>query len=134
MSKRNKKAVDYARYKAIKDRGDTPDKKTTELAETYVALNETLIEELPKLFKLTKRLVDAVLFNFIDLQAQWMNDWASKIKMTFMDYETPQYIETVVQAFAGSIAQSDTFLQQLSICNGWSRSSLCATRMLIIYV
>jgi len=118
MTKRNNKAVDYARYKAIKDRGDTPDKRTKELADAYVALNETLIEELPRLFHLTKKLVDAVLFNFIDLQAQWMNDWASKIKMTFMDLEMPLNLEAFVDAFATSFTYHESMLTKLSICNG----------------
>lgn len=118
MTKRNKKAVDYARYKAIKDRGDTPDKKTIELADAYTALNETLIDELPRLFALTKKLVDAVLLNFIDLQAQWMNSWASKIKMTFMELDMPDKIGDVVQAFAGDFSYNEQILKQLAICNG----------------
>jgi len=118
MTKRNNKAVDYARYKAIKDRGDTPDKRTKELADAYEALNETLIEELPRLFQLTKKLVDAVLFNFIDLQAQWMNDWASKLKMTFMELEMPLNLEAFVDAFATSFTYHESMLTKLSVCNG----------------
>jgi hypothetical protein len=64
--------VDYSRYKQIIERRDTPSKRPKVLAEEHVALNETSIEELCKLFIFTKKLVDAVLFNFNDLQAQWM--------------------------------------------------------------
>jgi hypothetical protein len=118
MTKRNNKAVDFARYKAIKDRGDTPDKKTKELADAYVALNETLIEELPRLFVLTKKLVDAVLFNFIDLQAQWMNDWASKIKMTFIELDLPMKADDIIHCFAGEFTYNEAMINQLNICNG----------------
>ncbi|KAF8252774.1 hypothetical protein K440DRAFT_657945 [Wilcoxina mikolae CBS 423.85] len=118
MTKRNNKAVDFARYKAIKDRGDTPDKKTKELADAYVALNETLIEELPRLFVLTKKLVDAVLFNFIDLQAQWMNDWASKIKMTFIELDLPMKADDIIHCFAGDFTYNEAMINQLNICNG----------------
>jgi hypothetical protein len=119
MTKRNKKAVDYARYKAIKDRGDTPDKKTKELADVYIALNETLIDELPILFGLTKKLVDAVLLNFIDLQAQWTNSWAAKLRMTFVELEMPEQVGSIVKAFMGDFTYNEKMLNQLTICNGW---------------
>jgi hypothetical protein len=118
MTKRNKKAVDYARYKAIVDRGDTADKKTKELADAYVALNETLIDELPRLFTLTKSLIDAVLLNFIDLQAQWMNAWGKKIKMTFVELDMPRQLDDIVQSFMGDFNYNEQVLNQLSICNG----------------
>ncbi|KAI5820814.1 hypothetical protein BZA77DRAFT_239175 [Pyronema omphalodes] len=124
MSKRTNKATDYARYKAIKDRGDTPDKKTTDLAEAYVALNETLIEELPRLFILTKKLVEAVLANFIDLQAQWMNDWASKIKMTFMELQLPLSTDELVKEFARDFSLNESMVNKLSIVNGLPSTSL----------
>ncbi|KAL7273124.1 hypothetical protein RUND412_004033 [Rhizina undulata] len=118
MTKRNKKAVDYARFKAIKDRGDIPDKKTTDMADAYVALNETLIDELPKLFRLTKKLVDAVLANFVELQAQWMNSWSKKIKMTFINLEMSQRLEEVIDAFMGDFSFNEQSLNHLNICNG----------------
>ena len=118
MNTREKKSVDFARWKAIKERGDTPDKRTTEQAEQYTALNETLKEELPRLFVLTKKLVDAVLFNFIDLQAQWMNDWASKIKMAFNDLDVPMVLDDLLINFTEQFGYNDAALNQLSICNG----------------
>lgn len=118
MTKRNNKAVDFARYLAIKAKGMAVEKTVKDFADEYIALNETLIEELPRLFVLTKRLVDAVLFNFIDLQAQWMNDWASKIKMTFIELDLPMNIDDLVHCFAGDFAYNETLINQLSICNG----------------
>jgi hypothetical protein len=64
--------VDYSRYKQIIEPRDTPSKHRKVLAEEHVALNETSIEELCKLFIFTKKLVDAILFNFNGLQTQWM--------------------------------------------------------------
>lgn len=118
MTTREKKSVDFARYKAIKERGDVPDQRTEDQAEQYTALNETLIDELPKLFILTKKLVDAVLFNFIDLQAQWMNDWAAKIKMAFLELDVPMDLDDLIVQFTGSFIYSEATLNQLSICNG----------------
>lgn len=123
MYKRNKKSQDYARWKAVTDKGETPDRKLQLLAEEYVALNDTLIEELPKLFSLTKKLIEATLINFIDLQAQWMKAWATKIKMTFMDLTLPTQLEVIVDAFVADFAFNEEHMKQLSICNGkrcWS--------------
>ena len=77
--KRNKRLMDYARFKAIKDRGDKPDKKTIEQGEQFVAVNDTLKDELPKLFSLTGKLVEACLNNFVQLQLQWHIIWRRKL-------------------------------------------------------
>jgi hypothetical protein len=118
MTKRNKKAVDYARYKAIRDRGDAPDKKTQELAEAYVAVNETLIDELPKLFRLTKKLIDVILLNFVELQGLWMNSWAAKLKITFTELDMPTDLNSVVKDFMGDFSYNEQSLNHLGICNG----------------
>lgn len=118
MTKRNKKAVDYARYRAIRDRGDTPDKKSIELADAYVALNETLIDELPKLFRLTKKLIDTILLNFVELQGLWMNSWAAKLRMTFTEMETPTEVDSIVKDFMGDFSYNEQSLNHMGICNG----------------
>lgn len=120
MYKRNKKSQDYARWKAVTDKGETPDRKLQLLAEEYVALNDTLIEELPKLFNLTKKLIEATLINFIDLQAQWMKAWGTKIKMTFSDLGLPQHeqLQDLLDAFVNDFEFNEEHVKQLSICNG----------------
>lgn len=118
MTKRNKKAVDYARYKAIRDRGDTPDKRSIELADAYVALNETLIDELPKLFRLTKKLIDTILLNFVELQGLWMSSWAAKLRMTFTEMEMPAELDNIVKDFMGDFSYNEQSLNHLGICNG----------------
>ncbi|CAZ85905.1 unnamed protein product [Tuber melanosporum] len=124
MTKRNKKAVDYARYKAIRDRGDTPDKKSIELADAYVALNETLIDELPKLFRLTKKLIDTVLLNFVELQGLWMNSWAAKLRMTFTEMDMPSELDTIVKDFMGDFSYNEQSLNHMGICNGTLKAML----------
>jgi hypothetical protein len=118
MTKRDKKAVDYARYRGLQDRGDVPDKKSAELAEAYVILNETLIEELPRLFFLTKRLINVILLNFVELQAQWINSWTCKIKMAFVELEIPQQVEHMFQSYIGNFAYSHEIISQLLNSNG----------------
>ncbi|RPA92071.1 hypothetical protein L873DRAFT_1831232 [Choiromyces venosus 120613-1] len=124
MTKRNKKAVDYARYKAIKDRGDTPDKKSIELADAYFALNETLIDELPKLFRLTKKLIDVVLLNFVELQGLWMNSWAAKLRMTFTEMDMPTELDSIVKDFMGDFSYNEQSLNHMGICNGTLKAML----------
>ena len=89
MLKRNKRVMDYARYKAIKDRGDKVDKKTAEQGEQYIAVNDTLKEELPKLFALTGKLVEACLNNFVQLQLQWQGVWRRKLSQAIDDNKVP---------------------------------------------
>jgi hypothetical protein len=133
MTKRNKKAVDYAKYRSIKERGEVPDKKTQELADDYLALNDTLIEELPQLFILTKKLIEAVLMNFIDLQAQWMNAMATKIRMTFRDLDIPQTYEDILTNFVGDFTYNEKILNQLNICNGLNFSEPMSLKFLTNY-
>ncbi|KAL8810489.1 MAG: hypothetical protein Q9223_004898 [Gallowayella weberi] len=118
MQKRNKRIMDYARYKGIKDRGDKPDKKTTEQGEQFVAINESLKEELPKLFALTKKLVEACLNNFVQLQLQWHIIWRRKLGQAVDNYKATGPIEQLIDAFTGDFAFFEAQVLSLGICNG----------------
>lgn len=73
MRKRDKRLMDYARSKTAKDRGEKVDKKTLEQAEQFMALNETLKDELPKLYGLTAKFMDACLKNYIQVVTPWLD-------------------------------------------------------------
>jgi len=118
IQKRDKKAVDYTRYKAIKDRGDTPDKKTRELAEAFQAINEALIDELPKLFALTKNLIVHVLASFVHLQREWVALWTTTILASFEDFCIPEGNEEIVEAFVADYYFVESNAKHLGICNG----------------
>ena len=118
MLKRNKRVMDYARYKAIKDRGDKVDKKTVEQGEQYVAVNDTLKEELPKLFALTGKLVEACLNNFIQLQLQWQAVWRRKLSQAINDHKVPTSVNEIVTAFTGDFQYVEAEVFSLGICNG----------------
>ncbi|KAL8698783.1 MAG: hypothetical protein Q9224_001695 [Gallowayella concinna] len=118
MQKRNKRIMDYARYKGIKDRGDRPDKKTTEQGEQFVAINESLKEELPKLFALTKKLVEACLNNFVQLQLQWHIIWRRKLGQALDNYKATGPITELIDAFTGDFAFFEAQVLSLGICNG----------------
>ncbi|KAL8713541.1 MAG: hypothetical protein Q9220_002403 [cf. Caloplaca sp. 1 TL-2023] len=118
MQKRNKRIMDYARYKGIKDRGDKPDKKTTEQGEQFMAINESLKEELPKLFALTGKLVEACLNNFVQLQLQWHIIWRRKLGQALDNYKATGPISELIDAFTGDFAFFEAQVMSLGICNG----------------
>lgn len=118
MDKRNKRLMDYARYKAVKERGDRPDKKVVENAELFMAVNDTLKEELPKLFSLTGKLVEACLNNFIQLQVQWQRLLRRRMSQALDDAEIPRNGKEIIEAFTEDFAFFDNQVVSLSICNG----------------
>lgn len=118
MQKRNKRVLDYARFKATKDRGEKPDKKTIEQGEQYLAVNDALKEELPKLFALTGKLVEACLNNFVQLQLQWLAIWRRKLSQAIEDNRVPVNAEEIVNAFSQDFKFVDESVMTLGICNG----------------
>ena len=118
MQKRAKRVIDYARYKAMKERGDKPDKKTAEQGEQFVAINETLKEELPKLFALTGKLVEACLNNFVQLQLQWQIVWRKKLSHAIDSQGVSNQLADIVSAFSGDFQYTEAQALSLGICNG----------------
>lgn len=118
MRKRDKRLADYARFKAIKDRGDKPDKKTFEQGEQFVAVNDTLKEELPKLFALTGKLVEACLNNFVQLQLQWQVIWRRKLSQAIDENDIPNQVSDIIDSFSGDFALTEAQALFLGICNG----------------
>ncbi|KAI9832401.1 MAG: hypothetical protein M1819_004389 [Sarea resinae] len=118
MQKRNKRIIDYARYKSVKERSDKPDKKTQEHAEQFIALNDTLKDELPRLYSLTGKLVEACLNSFVELQAQWQSVWQEKIKSTIEENQLPKHISDIIDQFSGDFAFFQAQITTLGICNG----------------
>ena len=118
MQKRNKRVMDYARFKATKDRGEKPDRKTMEQGEQYLAVNETLKDELPKLFALTGKLVEACLNNFVQLQLQWLAIWRRKLSQAIEDNRVPANAEEIKSAFSQEFKFVNESVMTLGICNG----------------
>lgn len=116
--KRNKRIMDYARFKAIKDRGDKPDKKTIEQGEQFIAVNDTLKDELPKLFSLTGKLVETCLNNFVQLQLQWQIIWRKKLSQAIDDSKVPSKTQDIINAFTGDFAYVEAQALSLGVCNG----------------
>ncbi|PGG99056.1 hypothetical protein GX51_06473 [Blastomyces parvus] len=117
MQKRNKRLMDYVRYKTLKERGDKADKKTTEQGEQFIALDVTLKEELPKLFALTGKLTDACLHNFVELQKTWLNLIQKRLGYIF-ERSTFHDLEQLKSDWAADFSFSDAQVLSLGICNG----------------
>lgn len=121
MQKRKKRIVEYARFKGLKERGEKPDKRTQEAGEQWIALNETLKIELPKLYSLTKKLVEACLINFVEIQVTWQDIWQRKMAGAI---EQPrewkhfsQDLSDVMTEFQGDFDVTETQVLSLGICN-----------------
>lgn len=124
MQKRDKRLQDYARYKAITDRGDKPDKKTAEQGEQFLAVNEVLKDELPKLFSLTGKLMERCLSNFVQLQHKWLKLWKLKLKQAIdirsaaQDGDFQEELGKVVKEFRADFAFHEGQVASLGLCNG----------------
>ncbi|KAJ5528901.1 hypothetical protein N7527_002294 [Penicillium freii] len=116
MRKRDKRLPEYARYKAIKDRGDKPDKKTTEQGEQFLALNDTLKDELPKLYALTSKLMAACLKNFIEIQTVWYSVLQKKIGAHVELF--PNDLGRLMSDFNSDHTLMEARMGELSSCNG----------------
>lgn len=116
MTKRTKRLLDYARYKAVKDRGDKPDKKTTEQGEQFSVLNDALKDELPKLFSLTAKLMEACLKKFIAIQQEWYQLLQQKISPVLDRF--PAEIAGIVSDWSADFSFAEAQILSLALCNG----------------
>lgn len=115
MRKRDKRLMDYARFRAAKERGDKPDKKTVEQGEQFMALNETLKDELPRLYGLTAKLMEACLKNFVQIQTAWFNSLEQRLgQLTAF----PEEIQKIVNDWSFGYTFADSQIHALGICNG----------------
>ncbi|KAL2786432.1 hypothetical protein BJX66DRAFT_312839 [Aspergillus keveii] len=116
MKKRDKRLMDYARFKSIKARGDKSDKKTAEQADQFVALNETLKDELPKLYSLTAKLMEACLKNFVQIQTTWYILLQKKIGPLIDSF--PENVQKIIDDWTTRFNYSEAQVLSLGICNG----------------
>ncbi|KAF2166562.1 hypothetical protein M409DRAFT_66581 [Zasmidium cellare ATCC 36951] len=118
INKRKKRILDYAKFKSDEKRGIKSDKKTVEAAEVYMALNEQLKLDLPKLYNMTAQLVRNCLHVFLDIQLTWHSTWERKLKPLLEAADIPSSIQQIEPAFKPDFIEVEKELHQLSICNG----------------
>ena len=118
MAQRKKRLPEYAKFVMIKNRGERADKKTQQQGDQFVALNDTLKDELPKLYALNAKLVETCLRNYVDIQAQWQLNWQRKISNVFKDQQIPTDFDAIIEAFQNDFAYTESQVLALSVCNG----------------
>ena len=118
INNRKKRIVDYVKCKSIEKRGEKPDKKSIEASELYVALNDQLKIELPKLYNLTAGLVQGCLNCFLDIQLSWNNTWERKLRPLLEAADIPGCIEEIEPAFRADYDIVKNKAMELGICNG----------------
>ena len=116
MAKREKKTVDYARFLAIKEKGDKPDKRIRELADAYTAINETLLDELPKFHKMTEQLVSVVVGNFAQLTALWERNWHAFMIPLLDPLDIPSNFSDIIEVYRGDF-KVEPMMQSFTITN-----------------
>jgi hypothetical protein len=124
MAKRKKLVGEYVRHKAMVAKGENIDKRLAEEVELFKAVNETLIDELPKLYALTKKLIDTCLEKFIYLFMEWNHVWLRKLEPFVDDKERLANMD-IAQAmiFITSSYYQDAEpvveeIETYSLCNG----------------
>src|SRR5438045_3106912 len=80
MQTRKDHLAEYVRYRNIIERGEKLDKKTRAQGEQWTALNETLKDELPKLYSTTKTFIEAVMSKFVECQVSLQKILELKLK------------------------------------------------------
>ncbi|KAF1815918.1 Dbl homology domain-containing protein, partial [Eremomyces bilateralis CBS 781.70] len=122
MRKRKKRVVDYAKWNAMVERGEAPDKKLRDAADQFKAINETLKDELPKLYDLSSKLMKVCLENFIELQKQWQDTWMRKLEPAAREPQiTDDYSSDMLaleRDYNDNFAYVDERMQTLGVLNG----------------
>ena len=118
INDRKKRIVDYAKCKSIEKRGEKPDKKTVEASDMYIALNDQLKLELPKLYSLTANLVQGCLNCFLEIQLTWYNIWERKLRPLLEAADIPGSIQAIEPAFKADYNLVKDKFDVLGICNG----------------
>lgn len=122
MHKRKKRLMDHVRYKTAIQKGEKPDRKLQNEEDEFNAVNEVIKEELPKLYALTKKLIESCLMNFIDLQAKWQDTLRRKLS-PFADDEAAAadlstFVATLLSTSSQDLIEWEVRMKSFGICNG----------------
>lgn len=118
MARRKARLVDYAKFKTLKERGEKIDKKTMTQGEEFNVLNDTLKDELPRLYFLSRDLARACLLSFVEVQRQWHRNWHDKISRMLGQHNIPKSMADVVEVYLSDFAYPEAQAVCLGICNG----------------
>jgi len=118
MAQRKSRLVDYAKYKAMVERGAKLDRKTENQFNEFNVLNDTLKDELPRLYSLSRDMSRACLTNFVELQKRWNKRWHDRIASVLGEHQIPKSMSDIVEVYLSDFAYPEAQVVCLGICNG----------------
>ncbi|KAF2744120.1 hypothetical protein M011DRAFT_480195 [Sporormia fimetaria CBS 119925] len=123
MDQRKKGLVQYTKYKQALERKEKVDPKLEEAAQQFVTVNDALKEELPKLYTLTKKAVQAILRSFVMHQKLFWKNCQKKI-LPIMENE-PEHtnsfaadMRSYVARFMSDFKTIQADMDRLGLANG----------------
>ena len=130
MTKRKKRLPEYAKYRSLLDQGVKPDKRTVEQGEQFLALNDTLKDELPKLYHLTEKFMKEILGVFASLKTSFWRTIRNKLQFIVEDKSTSKLMRDNIPdeitkdmgeihaTFKSDYQILEHQVMELGICNG----------------
>ncbi|KAF9730456.1 hypothetical protein PMIN02_002035 [Paraphaeosphaeria minitans] len=122
MEQRKKLLIQYAKYKQATDRKEKIDSKLEETAKSFITINDSLKQELPMLYELTKKVVRLCSTIFIGLSKDWYKTSSKKI-LPLLESE-PQHttsisydFKTYQERFKSDFRQMEATARSLAIIN-----------------
>lgn len=116
IQKRDKKSIDYARWKNSKDRGEKLDKKAVDRMEEWEALNREAKGRMAKLIDLTGDLAQGCLKNFVQIQCTWLMIWQHKLSVVIEAMTSD--ISKITKEWQEDFDHHEAQALMLGICNG----------------
>jgi dynamin-binding protein len=116
IQKRDKKSIDYARWRNVKDRGEKLDKKTSDRMEEWEALNKEAKGRMTKLIDLTSHLARGCLKSYVRIQSTWLMIWQHKLTVV-VETMAPD-ISNIAREWQEDFDYQEAQALALGICNG----------------
>ncbi|KAF2684832.1 hypothetical protein K458DRAFT_388530 [Lentithecium fluviatile CBS 122367] len=122
MEQRKKALLQYAKYKQAVDRKEKVESKLEEAAKDFMTINDSLKQELPKLYELTKNCIRLCEIIFLGIQKDWYKTCSKKI-LPLLESE-PQHTTSItydfkvyVDRFKSDFRQMEDRARSLAIVN-----------------
>lgn len=118
MAERKSRLPEYAKYKSSNDKGEKMDKKMKEQGEQFMALNDTLKEQLPLLDQRIEHVAKESCQLHTELMRRWYDLMHKKLRPILDDEVWGLSPEEIVRDFQSDFQYTDEEVCALSICNG----------------
>ncbi|KAL2824364.1 hypothetical protein BDW59DRAFT_147545 [Aspergillus cavernicola] len=116
IAHRDHRLPDYDRYISMKSRGESPGTHITNQAEEFLALDETLKYELPKLYSLTAKLGQECLSRFVQIHKTLLDILRKELEEAVGPFQGD--LEKIVDWCRRRQDPQEREVLSLSICNG----------------